>query len=113
MAHLWPLRLFLGCILIASGVLQQTEDTDTLGADATMETGCPKASRTSLLQIGKSQMSNIVLSQGSHAEAKAHTPELPRTGAAGDGLFARQGTLPKEKQTTHKKQYAGAKKKQT
>merc|ERR1719440_2161026 len=72
-----------------------------MGAD------CPKASRASLLQIGKSQRSNIVLRQGFHAEAKAHTPELPR-----DGLFARQGTLPKQKQKAHKKQYAGAEKKQ-
>jgi len=78
------ISLLLDCVLIASGVLQETQDIDTFRTTFAMESSCPKASSASLLQIEKSHKRH---------SRQAHTSELPPTGG---GLIAKvkQETLP-------------------
>merc|ERR1719375_1654945 len=85
-SHL-TISLLLDCVLIPSGVLQETEDIDTLRTTFTIESSCPKASSASLLQIVKSHKPH---------SPQAHTPELPPTGG---GIIAKQETLPAKQET--------------
>merc|ERR1719271_1438380 len=82
------ISLLLDCVLIASGVLQETQDIDTFRTTFAMESSCPKASSASLLQIEKSHKRH---------SPQAHTPQLPPTGG---GLIAKvkQETLPAKQQ---------------